>query len=370
MGCSKGLVGLSDDQPSQGNIHKLHEKKSETESQDKISRSQNENKTSDVVIEDKVIDSEKTKLADTQQKSLEKIKRRDYVRSKMQISKTKRALLLKGSKMTQKSKHICYKKQNYTAKCNVPKKEEAKENKGGEKSGLTEMELLKIQVENMITEGKTDADSIAKIETLKSILNMFKATQDVLKKDENIHKIDETNASIKNKENSTIKAQEGSEISNNSPDSINVIQEEKNVMSKVKVESSEESDSEKSVKKKVDSIIMNVDDKKEEKEHTVKQVTFAESANTKHSAGIDTMAQLDTFILDEDENSPPFTVSGQEEQTVSKSVLNEIVEAVAIQQDAGDDNPSDKSSCTPLCSQVPRIDPYAHKKENLCDEIG
>ena len=45
----------------------------------------------------------------------------------------------------------------------------------------------------MIIEGNTDADSIAKIETLKGILNMLKGTQDVLKKDDNTRKIDETN---------------------------------------------------------------------------------------------------------------------------------------------------------------------------------
>ena len=48
------------------------------------------------------------------------------------------------------------------------------------------MELLKIQVENMIGDDKTDADSIAKIETLKGILKMLMATQVVPKKDENI----------------------------------------------------------------------------------------------------------------------------------------------------------------------------------------
>ena len=39
------------------------------------------------------------------------------------------------------------------------------------------MELLTIQVESMIKEGKTDADSIAKIETLKGTLNMLKGNK-------------------------------------------------------------------------------------------------------------------------------------------------------------------------------------------------
>ena len=55
--------------------------------------------------------------------------------------------------------------------------------------------------------------------------------------------------------------------------------------------------------------------------------------------------------------------------TVIKSVLNEIIEAVAIQQVADDDNPSDESSSTPPCSQMPHIDPYACKKETSHDEI-
>ena len=149
-----------------------------------------------------------------------------------------------------------------------------------------------------------------------------------------------------------------------------MIQKEKNVTLKVEVESSEKSESEESVKKKVDSIITNLDDKKEGKEHIVKQVTYSEHANTEHSACINTMEQLDdTFLLDEDENLPAVTDTGQKEQIVIKSVLNKIIEAVAIQEDAGDDDPSDELSCTPPCSQMPHIDPYAHKKQTSHDEI-
>ena len=43
-------------------------------------------------------------------------------------------------------------------------------------------------------------------------------------------------------------------------------------------------------------------------------MTFAENANPEHSACMDIMAQHDdTFILDEDENSPPVTDTGQGE---------------------------------------------------------
>ena len=307
-------------------------------------------------------------VVDSKQRSPEKIKGKDYVRSKMQINKAKRTLLLKGTKMGQKPKHQCYKKQKYTAKSSVPKKQEKE--KKGENNGLTQMDLLKLQVENMIEEGKTDADSIAKIETLKGILNMLKGTTDVSKKDENICKIDEKDESIENKQKSSISAQEGSKISNNNPDSISVIQKEKNVMLKVEIESSKESDNEESVKKQVDSILTNLDYKNEVKEKNVKQVMFAENANTEHSACIDTMAQLDdTFTFVEDENSPPVTDTGQEEQTVIKNVLNKIVEAVAIQQEYGDDHPSDELSFSPSSSQMPHIDLYAHKKETSHDQI-
>ena len=61
------------------------------------------------------------------------------------------------------------------------------------------MEILTIQVEQMIKEGKTDGDSMTKIITLKGILNVLMGQNDVPKedekihkKDENIHKIDDT----------------------------------------------------------------------------------------------------------------------------------------------------------------------------------
>ena len=53
--------------------------------------------------------------------SPEKIKRSHYVRSKMKISKAKKALLLKGNKK-QKQKEHCYNKQKSTAKSSVQKK--------------------------------------------------------------------------------------------------------------------------------------------------------------------------------------------------------------------------------------------------------
>ena len=137
----------------------------------------------------------------------------------MQINKAKRTLLLKGTKMGQTPKHQCYKKQKYTAKSSVPRKQEQKENEG-ESSGLTKMAILTIQAEHMIKESKTDSDSMAKINTLKGILNMLVGQNDVPKEDENIHKkdeniskIDDTDENSENKMKSISSAQEGSEIS-------------------------------------------------------------------------------------------------------------------------------------------------------------
>ena len=149
-----------------------------------------------------------------------------------------------------------------------------------------------------------------------------------------------------------------------------MIQKDENVTLKMEVESSEESNSQENVKKEVDLIITNLDAKKSEKDKIVKQVTFVETTVTEHSACIDTIAQLDdTFILDKEGNSPPVTDTGQDAKTVIKSVLSEIIEAVAIQADEGDDQGSGELSSTPLCSQMPHIDPYACKKETSNYEI-
>ena len=127
------------------------------------------------------------------------------------------------------------------------------------------------------------------------ILNMLIGQNDVPKEDENIRKIDNTD--------------ENSEISTEKKDTISVIQKDENVTLKMEVESSEESDSQENVQKDIDA-------KKSEKDKIVKQVTFVETAVTEHSACIDTMAQLDdTFILDEEGNSPPVMDTGQDAKT-------------------------------------------------------
>ena len=135
---------------------------------------------------------------------------------------------------------------------------------------------------------------------------------------------------------------------------------------KVQVESSDEFNSDDdSVSKEVDSIIMNLDNSKAEKEKTVKQVPFVETVQTVQSACIDTMAQLDdTFELEIDETE--VTNTGQQDKVVIESVLNELVDAVVKKEEHGASDAADVDddlSSTLPCSQMPRIGPYACKKE-------
>ena len=96
-------------------------------------------------------------------KSKEILKRQNYVKTKMKLVKA-RQIILK-----------CNQKGNVKVD-SVPQKEQ-KQSDGGDKS-------LHMQVETMIKQGKTDADSIHKINTLKSILAMLDKPEDKCKTDE------------------------------------------------------------------------------------------------------------------------------------------------------------------------------------------
>ena len=199
----------------------------------------------------------------------------------------------------------------------------------------------------MIRQGKTDAESKARIETLKGILKMLQGLEVSLKEDENIHKIDENKDETKDK--LIVCSQEGTEISIQNKDTINVIKKDEKVILKVEVESSDEFNSDNSVTKEVDLIITNLDNCKGEEEKTVKQVTFAE---TVQSACIDTMAQLDdTFDLQIDETE--VTDTGQQDKVVIEGVVNELIDAVVNQEQHSVVDVADELSSTPLCSQMP-----------------
>ena len=224
------------------------------------------------------------------------------------------------------------------------------------------MFVLRKQVEVMIAEGKSEDESTAKIETLKSILAMLQASQGSSKVDENICKIDENKETSEKTDKAIAVAKKGGKMhkdKKDNTDSINVINKYEKVTLKMEVESSDEFNSDESVKENIKSIITNLDDTKIEKEKIAKTVSFAETQSC-----IDTMAQLDdTLLIDESdsENAPPVTNTGQSEMTVVEGVLNEFVDKVVDNQDCQADG--DKFSSTPPCSQMPRVDSYACQKE-------
>ena len=172
-----------------------------------------------------------------------------------------------------------------------------------EKSGLTQMKKLPKQVEDMIREGKTDADSQARIETLKGILSMLQGPKVDLKDDTDICKIGKTDGSIKTEDKFIISSQEGTEISKDNTNTINVIKKDENVTLKVQFESSHEFNSDDySVTKAVDCI--------------------------------NTIAQLDdTFELQIDETE--VTDTGQQDKVVIESIVNELIDAVANEEEHG-----------------------------------
>lgn len=231
------------------------------------------------------------------------------------------------------------------------------------------MENLKKQVEDMIREGKTDADSQARIETLKGILRMLQAPKVPLKDDKDIHKIDEKDGSIKTEDKFIVSSQEGTEVSKDNTNFINVIKKDENVTLKVQFERSDKFNSDDyNVTKAVESINTNLHKSKEETEKTVKQVTFAESVQTAESACLYTIAQLDdTFELQIDETE--VTDTGQQDKVVIESVVNELIDAVVNEEDHGTGDAADDLSSTLPCSQMPRINPYSHKKETSPDNI-
>ena len=85
---AQGLVGLSGEQPAHGDIHKLHEKDCDEASAENICKFEMDEKvTSEVVNEDKTIDNDNTQVAKAPEMRPKKIKRSDYIKSKMKISK-------------------------------------------------------------------------------------------------------------------------------------------------------------------------------------------------------------------------------------------------------------------------------------------
>ena len=199
------------------------------------------------------------------------------------------------------------------------------------------MKNLQKQGEDMIREGKTDAESQARIETLKGILSMLQGPKVDLKDDTDIRKIGKRDGSIKTEDKFIVSSQEGTEISKDNTNTINVIKKDENVTLKVQFESSDEFNSDDySVTKAVDCI--------------------------------NTIAQLDdTFELQIDETE--VTDTGQQDKVVIESIVNELIDAVTNEEEHGTGDAADDLSSTPPCSEMPQINPYSRKRETLPDNI-
>ena len=163
----QGLVRLSEDQPLEGEICKLHNKGNKSESM-KIKK-----KTEVVSKETVKDDSTNIKMEKdkgTPVKSKEIMKRQTDVKTKMKLMKARQIILKRNQKGNVKVD-------------SVPQKEQ-KQSEGGDKSDLSEMSSFRMQVETMIKQGKTDAAHIHKINILKSILAMLDKPEDKRKTDE------------------------------------------------------------------------------------------------------------------------------------------------------------------------------------------
>ena len=115
---AQGLVGLSGEQPAHGDILKLHEKDCNEASAENICKFKMDEKvTSEVVNEDKTIDNDNTQVVKTPEMRPKQIKRSDYIKSKMKISKAKKTLLLKGSKKQKQTEQKCTVKNSPQKKC-------------------------------------------------------------------------------------------------------------------------------------------------------------------------------------------------------------------------------------------------------------
>ena len=145
------------------------------------------------------------------------------------------------------------------------------------------------------------------------------------------------NGSIKTEDKFIVSSQDATGISKDNTNTINVIKKDENVTLKVQFESSDEFNSDDySVTKAVDCI--------------------------------NTIAQLDdTFELQIDETEVIDT--GQQDKVVIESIVNELIDAVANEEEHGTGDAADDLSSTPPCSEMPQINPYSHKKETSPDGI-
>ena len=114
------------------------------------------------------------------------------------------------------------------------------------------------------------------------------------------------------------------------------------------------SDSTSSTKNQISEVIQKLD--ADEEKGKTKTVTFSDNPTC-----IDTMVQLhqmldDTVSVNElviDKSKKEVTDTGKEDDTVTE-IINDVVDMVITNLDCS----SEELTCTPPCSQMPRVDPY------------
>ena len=349
---AQGLVRLSEDQPSEGEICKLHDKGNKSESGHENKKEAETEVVSKETVKDESINIKMEKDEGTPVKCKEIMKRQTYVKTKMKPMKA-RQIILK-----------CNQKGNVKVD-SVPQKEQ-KQSEGGDKSDLSEMSSLRMQVGTMIKQGKTDADSIRKINTIKSILAMLDKPEDKCKTDEKCKtkmKSSETDKDLKYDE------QISSDLNKDEQLSSDLTQDEKisgedikteNVILKIQVEdpdSSDESTNDVIVKEKTDMLNENV-----KLEQQKKPVSFAETQSC-----IETMAKLDDSLHDTDTDdticvdklviddnhvldySLPVADTGQDIEKAVAGVVDDLLDNVVAEVEAD----GEELNSTPPCSQIP-----------------
>ena len=273
----------------------------------------------------------------------------------------------------------------------VPQKEQ-KQSEGRDESDLSEMSSLCMQVESMIKQGKTDADSIHKINTLKSILAMLDKPEDKHKTDEKHEtkrKSRETDQHLKHDEQINSDLSKGEEISSDLKADEQLKQDEKlssdltqdeklsgeyikteNVILKIQVNepySSDESTNDLTVKEKTDTLNENVElEKQKEKVSIIETAscieTMAQLNESLHDTDTDDTSCADKLVIDDNQvldYSLPVTDTGQDIEKVVTGVVGDLLDNVLAEVEED----REELSCTPPCSQIPQEDLYAHRRE-------
>lgn len=374
---AQGLVGLSEDQPSKGEIRKLHDKGDKLESDyDKNIEAETEVASKENVKDDS--NNEKVeKDKGTPVKCKEIMKTPTYVNTKMKLMKA-RQIISKRKKKGNVNVH------------SMPQKEQKQSE--GDESDLSEMSSLRMQVESMIKQGKTDADSIHKINTLKSILTMLDKPEDKCKTDEKHEtkrKLSEIDQDLKHDEQINSDLSKGEEKSSDlkadeeskQDEKINsdLTQDEKlsgeyikteNVILKIQVDetySSDESTNDLTVKEKTNTLNENVELEKQKKKVSIIETassieTMAQLDESLHDIDTDDTSCVETLVIDDNQvldYSLPVGDTGQDIEKVVAGVVGDLLDNVLAEIEAG----GEELSCTPPCSQIPREDPYTRRRE-------